>query len=125
MALAMGTVLDFTGCSSVHSIEIEAEGGVLRVPIAEFGTSNAIVLRTKAEPFDLLAVRYPDGTVGALLMECTHQNTPLTATESGLFCPAHGSAFDLHGHATRGPAVKPLKTFPATLQNGILEITLS
>jgi Rieske Fe-S protein len=125
MALAAGTVLDLAGCSPMHVVSEEAIGNRLRIPLSEFGESNALIVRTKAAAYDILVVRYADQTTGALLMECTHQNTPLNATGTGLFCPAHGSAFDLQGNVTRGPAAKPLKIFNTSIEDGIVIVHLT
>ncbi len=125
VALAAGTVLDLAGCSPLHVVSEEANGDTLHIPISEFGESNALIVRTKAAAYDILVVRYADQTTGALLMECTHQNTPLNATGTGLFCPAHGSAFDLHGNVTHGPAAKPLKIFNTSIEDGIVILHLT
>ncbi len=48
-------------------------------------------------------------------MKCTHRANPLTATKDGLYCPAHGSRFDLNGNVTEQPATEPLKQFKTSI----------
>jgi Rieske Fe-S protein len=49
------------------------------------------------------------GTVVAFDARCTHQGCTVRATEEGLVCPCHGSAFDpATGAAVHGPATEPL-----------------
>jgi Rieske Fe-S protein len=41
---------------------------------------------------------------------CTHLGCKINKVHNGhLQCPCHGSAFDLNGNATKGPAINPLK----------------
>jgi Rieske Fe-S protein len=49
------------------------------------------------------------GTVVAFDATCPHQGCTVRATEDGLVCPCHGSAFDpADGAAVHGPATEPL-----------------
>jgi Rieske Fe-S protein len=50
-----------------------------------------------------------EGTVVAFDARCTHQGCTVRATEGGLVCPCHGSAFDpATGAVVHGPATEPL-----------------
>lgn len=57
-------------------------------------------------------------------MQCTHQYNALTATSSGLYCPVHGSAFDLNGKVKRGPAIDPLIRFSTEIKDHKLIVNL-
>jgi Rieske Fe-S protein len=58
-------------------------------------------------------------------MQCSHQNQPLSATKTGLFCASHGSAFDLEGNVTVEPATDPLRKFKTEVNNATIKIYLS
>lgn len=75
--------------------------------------------------FDILLVKRKDGTYNALYMQCTHQNQPLSANKSGLFCASHGSAFDLEGNVNVEPATSPLKKFRTETENNNVKIYLN
>ena len=59
---------------------------------------------------------------------CTHRGFPLNdgiLTESTLRCRTHGACFDLHsGAVVRGPASRPLRTYPIQIVDGEVELTL-
>ncbi len=53
------------------------------------------------------------GKIRVLSSHCTHLGCIINKAENGkLVCPCHGSEFDLKGDAVKGPAYKPLKSFP-------------
>jgi Rieske Fe-S protein len=55
-------------------------------------------------------------------MKCTHQDNPLTATQTGFFCSAHGSTFDLKGNVTKEPALRPLKKYTTEIKESSILI---
>jgi Rieske Fe-S protein len=57
-------------------------------------------------------------------MRCTHQGTELQVFGDKLQCPAHGSEFNNSGAVQNGPADIKLRTFPVTLDNHQLKISL-
>lgn len=68
----------------------------------------------------LLVTRPTDtGELVALSAICTHQQCtvqPVTGQAgSTLYCPCHGSRFDLHGNVTQSPATVRLPGFPVTV----------
>ncbi len=51
--------------------------------------------------------------IKVLSSHCTHLGCIINKVESGrLICPCHGSEFDLAGNAVKGPAYKPLPSYP-------------
>jgi Rieske Fe-S protein len=46
---------------------------------------------------------------------CTHLQCTVNVESAQLRCPCHGSTFDLEGKVLRGPAMQPLRRFPATV----------
>jgi len=68
--------------------------------------------------------RFDENTYEALLMKCTHQGTELQVFGDKLQCPAHGSEFNHHGKVENGPAITSLRTFPVTITDNQLKISL-
>ncbi len=58
----------------------------------------------------------------AMSSVCTHLGcmTRYLAAEGGIFCPCHGSRFDLAGRVVGGPAPEPLPRFHLTVTSGEL-----
>jgi len=51
--------------------------------------------------------------IKVLSSHCTHLDCVINKVENGrLICPCHGSEFDLDGNAVKGPAYKPLPSYP-------------
>ncbi len=51
--------------------------------------------------------------IKVLSSHCTHLGCIINKEENGkLICPCHGSEFDLKGNAVKGPAYKPLHSYP-------------
>ena len=73
-----------------------------------------------------IAVFNVGGTLFALDARCTHVGGPLdkgSVDGSGVMCPWHGSRFDLRtGAVLRGPAVKPVRSYPVRSEDGGLVI---
>lgn len=59
-----------------------------------------------------------------MLMSCTHQNAELQVFGDKLQCPAHGSEFDNTGRVLNAPADTNLRTFPVTVENNTIKISL-
>lgn len=86
---------------------------------------NLLIIKNSNFEFDILLVKKKDNTYNALYMQCSHENQPLSATKSGLFCSSHGSAFNLEGEVTVQPATKPLKKFKTRIENNNILIDLT
>jgi cytochrome b6-f complex iron-sulfur subunit len=96
--------------------------GIIEVPTSSFAISNLVIVRDLQMDFDILLVKKSAEEYNALYMKCSHQSNPLTATNSGLFCSAHGSSFDLDGNVRTEPATSPLQKFKTELNNDIVTI---
>ena len=75
--------------------------------------------------YDILIVKKGDQDYSAIYMKCSHQENPVTATATGLFCSSHGSRFDLEGNVLKEPALTPLKKFNTQIKEGQLIVDLN
>jgi cytochrome b6-f complex iron-sulfur subunit len=79
-----------------------------------------------------LLVTRPDLSANpvALSAVCTHQQCIVQPAPAGppgaftLYCPCHGSAFDLNGKVTHDPALVDLPQFPVDLASGIVTVNV-
>lgn len=71
-----------------------------------------------------LMIANVNGTIYATQKNCTHADEDLTEGHlegSIIECPVHGAMFDIiDGRTLSLPAVPPLKTYPAKIENGII-----
>jgi len=98
---------------------------VLAVPFTAFTEgNNSVIVRNSSIPFDILLVKKSNGIYTALEMKCSHQDNPLTANKTGLFCSSHGSTFDLEGNVLKEPALKPIKKYKTEIESSFVHIIL-
>ncbi len=98
--------------------------GVLHIPLEKISDKKQLIIRTSQLDYDLLLVKESETTFHTLLMQCTHRQTALVATSTGLICNQHGSRFDLEGNVTRDPATQPLTHFPTEVEGQNILIAL-
>ncbi len=99
--------------------------GLVQVPVSSFETSNLVIVRDLQIDFDVLLVKKSADDYNAIYMKCSHQANPVTATATGLFCPSHGSSFDLDGNVRTEPATAPLQKFKTELKDNVVTITIT
>jgi len=113
-------------CSSIKSVRAEnTPEGPLKVALTAFTEHKQVLVRSSATEFDILVNKKADGTFNALLMQCTHQDQPLTPTSTSINCPSHGSRFDLEGNVIISPATRRLTRYPVTVTASHILITLT
>jgi Rieske Fe-S protein len=111
-----------SSCAMLPVMKVESTKGLIKVPFSAFTEkNNAVIVRNSQLEFDILLVK-SGNTFNALQMKCSHQDNPLTANASGLFCSAHGSTFDLQGNVTKEPALQPLKKYKTELTESTIII---
>jgi Rieske Fe-S protein len=126
--LFLGTVLE--GCSGNKMIAATMDQSGLRVPLSAFAQGNSayhkyIIVTHEKLKYPVCVYRLAAQEYSALLMRCTHQGAELQVFGDRLECPAHGSQFSSTGAVKNGPADTNLRTFPVTIQQDQLHITLS
>lgn len=124
--LFMSSVLE--GCAGSKVIAGTIRNSDLVVPENAFadGASNKkyIVVQHDSLKYPICVYRTSATEYTALLMRCTHQGAELQVFGDRLECPAHGSQFDNKGMVKNGPADTNLRTFPVTVQDQQLYISL-
>lgn len=128
----LGGLLSVTlaeGCGSTKTITGVIADADLVIPLTAFsfqkgGYRKFIVVQNERLKYPICLYRHDENHYSALLMRCTHQGAELQVFGDRLQCPAHGSEFDNEGVVKNGPAETDLRTFPVTIQNNQINISL-
>ena len=113
-----------TGCKSLPIVKTSVVDKTITLDNAALQDNTVHIIRTTQLDYDLLLVRENAGAYHCLLMQCTHQDYPVTFTGNGLVCNNHGSQFDLQGNVKKDPALKPLRHYPVTVDENKVVITI-
>ncbi|WP_462254664.1 Rieske (2Fe-2S) protein [Ferruginibacter sp.] len=119
-------------CNSTKLLSGKIAGDDIIIPVTDFETKNGnniyfkkyIVVQNEILQYPICVYRKNENEYTALWMRCTHQGTELQVFGDKLQCPAHGSEFDNIGGVQNGPADAKLRTFPVTIENNQLKISL-
>ena len=128
----IGLAAVLQSCYTTNLLSGKIEGDNLVVPVTDFETKNGpkiffkkyVVFQNDILQYPICVYRINEHEYTALWMRCTHQGTELQVFGDKLQCPAHGSEFDSRGGIQNGPADIKLRTFPVTVENGQLKISL-
>jgi len=129
---SIGLAAVLQSCFTTNLLSGKIEGDNLVVPVTDFETKNGpnvffkkyVVFQNDILQYPICIYRLNEHEYTALWMRCTHQGTELQVFGDKLQCPAHGSEFDRRGGIQNGPADIKLRTFPVTVENGQLKISL-
>lgn len=116
-------------CGSTKMVSGDITDANLVVPVSSFLTKDNkyrpyIVVQNGHLNYPVCVYRFSDTEYTAMLMRCPHQGAELQVFGDRLQCPAHGSEFTNKGVVKNGPADSNLRTFPVTVQNNQLKISL-
>jgi Rieske Fe-S protein len=120
------------GCGTSRWLHGKIAGDDLIVPVDDFqinkgkqnGFRRSLIIQHDRLQYPICVFRFSENEYAALWMRCTHQGTELQVFGDTLQCPAHGSEFTNKGMVQSGPADAKLRTFPVTLENNQLKISL-
>ncbi len=112
------------GCKAASVLTVETDSKTISIALTNFVDKKTQVVRSKNLEFDILTVKNSESNFTALEMKCTHRDNRLTANDSGLFCAAHGSRFNLNGDVTAEPATASLRKYKTAIQENNLIIYL-
>lgn len=111
------------------------QGGTVSFALADhpalLQAGGAVLGRPEGMSGPLLVTR-PDLSANpvALSALCTHQQCTVQPAPAGapgaftLYCPCHGSAFDLNGKVTHDPATVDLAQLPVEVASGIVTVSV-
>ena len=124
--LAITALLE--SCSGTKTIEGTISASDLVVLVSSFVHKDIykkyVVVHHEKLKYPICVYRFSDTQYVALLMRCTHQGAELQVFGDRLECPAHNSEFNNKGIVQNGPADSNLRTFPVTIINNQLNISL-
>ena len=119
-------------CATHKTIKGQLVDSDLSIPIDSFLTGKKekekhrkyLIVAHDQLKYPIYIFRFSDTEYKAMLMKCTHQGAELQAFGDVLQCPAHGSEFNNSGHVQNGPANENLRTFPVSIINNQIKISL-
>lgn len=124
-----GFALALAGCAGIPVFTTQVVSGKITVDRSGFPELNipgkGIVVRAEGAGEPILLVALEAGEFRALSGVCTHLACTVRLSGNGLTCPCHGSTFALDGRVTRGPAPKALHTYPTSVSDDAVVITLN
>lgn len=105
-------------------VTISGTAVAVNVAQANIGTAGQFVILQAAD-----AIVINVGTAGfvALSKTCTHSGCGLSGFNNGtgfLECNCHGSRFRTTGQVAVGPANAPLRSYPVTVDGGVVRFTV-
>ena len=116
------------GCAAVGTYSANLSGGRIKLDHNQLelkmGEGNAILVRASPLPDVLILLRHENGTFTALNARCTHLGCQVRPGGEFLTCPCHQSTFDRWGKVVRGPAQKPLSSYPVEVREEQIEIVI-
>jgi len=119
-------VLCLASCSSTFpTYQTLFSGNTITVPVSNFDSSHANIVRDDSAPFDILLVK--DSPLGyhSLYLKCSFDEKPLDPTPVELVCPVCGSIYNLDGTVRKGPAESPLSRFRTELNPQQTMVTIN
>lgn len=128
--LAMSELLQSCGATKYAAGSIKDDH--MLVPVSDFLVDKAkpgeyrkyVVVQNELLKHPICVYRFSNTEYEALWLRCTHQGAELQVFGDKLQCPAHGSEFSNRGMVQSGPADKPLRKFPVTIDGNQLKISL-
>lgn len=125
-ALAAATL---PGCASLVATRVTPVNGVVRIAVRNFTQlaqpGGYLKILPAGEVTPLYVLSLDGGEYAVLSPICTHLQCTVNVEGAVLLCPCHGSTYDRSGRVLRGPAMRPLRRYPATLTaEGELAIAL-
>lgn len=129
ICLGIPVLNSMPGCGTIKNFTCEIEDFDMIVPLSHFksnnnGQKNYIIVHNDILQYPICVYRLEQNKFSALWMKCTHQGSELQVFGQRLQCPAHGSEFNNIGDVQNGPADKTLRTFPVSVENERLKISL-
>ena len=126
----LGTgLLGLCGCAGLPTYLATLEAGTIELRRDEvesgFGDGNAVRIRASGLEEEIALLRLGDGSLRARGTTCTHLGCQVRPGGEFLVCPCHGSTFDRQGAVVRGPAQRPLTSYPVAVSEDRITIHTS
>ena len=113
--------------STIPTVAGSLNGTQLTVPVDAASPLSAVggagFVQTNGRVF--LLYRASQDNFSTLTAVCTHEGCSVTGIANQTFvCPCHGSQYSTSGSVVKGPASRPLQTFPTTFANNVVTATV-
>jgi cytochrome b6-f complex iron-sulfur subunit len=91
--------------------------------VDEIERNSGRILELGGRP--VILIRPDDGSVKAFRANCTHLGCIVSyrPDREDIYCGCHGSIFTLEGEPVSGPATRPLRALPITIENDTVRVS--
>ncbi len=115
-----------TGCgpAAFNIYKTMVTNNAIELPLSLFEKNSLQIIRPQGWQYDIAVQKNPEGDYTAILMECTHMENQLTASQNGFSCSLHGSRFNAEGEVIKGPAEFPLKKYSTSIHHDTLILSI-
>lgn len=124
-----GAAFILGGCVAMVTHPVPVVDGRVQLSLPAFpdlaAPNGAIKLQPARLENPVYVLAKGDGAFEALSPICTHRGCTVDVQGARLVCPCHGSTYDRGGRVLRGPAERPLSTYPVTRSGDVITIDLS
>ena len=123
--LALGGLLGCATAITYQATVVDGRIPLLRSELEQLGgIEKPVVVRVPDLPDPIVLIPTGEKNFRAVSGRCTHLGCEIRPSKNFLVCPCHGSTFDLNGGVVRGPAQKPLPTYPVEIKNDRIKIVM-
>jgi thiosulfate dehydrogenase [quinone] large subunit len=124
LAGTLGQILE--SCASLTGPSVSH--GTTTINISGLTTNGQFLVDGSVTPdgTPILVIRQNATSYTALSMLCSHAGCQVSSPSGGvIYCPCHGSRFNLYGNVTAGPAPSGLTNYAVTLNAAANSITVT
>ena len=104
-------------CASLVATPVRPVGGVVRLVVRNHPqleqAGGFLRIRPAGEATPLYVLALEGGAYAVVSPICTHLQCTVNVEGTRMVCPCHGSTYDREGRVLRGPAMSPLRRYPA------------
>lgn len=112
-------------CATVPYVRGDLRDGVVRLPFDALDADGRALVEIAGVDLPLFVRRVTGGGASAFSTRCTHRGCEVEPARDRLICPCHGSEYALDGTVLRGPAPRPLDSYPVVETADGLSILLA
>lgn len=112
------------GCATVPRVTPTRDGRFARVPLEALEGASGVLVELSSGGAPVYLHRHAARSFSAVSLRCTHRGCVVEPVGPRLACPCHGSEFAHDGELLSGPADRPLRRYPTSLEDDHVRIDL-
>jgi cytochrome b6-f complex iron-sulfur subunit len=117
-------LVNLAACKSPEFTASAMDGNRIKVMKSDFPAEKSFIVVKNPTGDAPIYIHRTGENYMAILLHCTHRGCTVNAGADELKCPCHGSRYSTDGQVIKGPAQKPLKSYPVDTDQVALYITV-